>query len=467
MGRPTSHRRRKRRKNSDPLAGLEHINLDAAGIDIGSEEHFVAVPAGRDPQGRVVRSFGAVTSELHALADWLAACGVITVAMESTGVYWIPLFDLLEERGFEVRLVNPRHLKNVPGRKTDVIDCQWIQQLHTYGLLQGSFRPDAEICVLRSYLRHRETLVQYRSSHIQHMQKALDQMNIKLHKVISHLTGVTGMRIVRAILGGEREPKALARLRHPRCKKPESAVAQALDGTWRDEHLFALRQAVELFDTYTRQIEDCDVRIEEHLHTFDDRAGASQPAQPPRHLTTNTSAPGFDAHGQLYRVTGVDLTRIDGIAETTALTIVAEAGLDMTRWPSEKHFASWLGLSPGNNTSGGKRLSGRTKPCANRAARALRLAAQSLQRSQSALGAFFRRLKARLGAPKAITATAHKLARIVYRMLRYGTDYVDVGQTYYEQRYQERLLVGLERKARSLGYKLTKTEHLPEPQSTG
>lgn len=463
MGRPT--RRRKRRKNSDALAGLESINLDAAGIDIGSEEHFVAVPAGRDPQGRVVRSFGAVTSELHTLADWLEACDVSTVAMESTGVYWIPLFDLLQARGFEVRLVNPRHLKNVPGRKTDVIDCQWIQQLHTYGLLQGSFRPDAEICVLRSYLRQRDTLVQYRSSHVQHMQKALDQMNIKLHKVISHLTGVTGLRIVRAILDGERDPKTLARLRHGRCKQPERVVAQALEGTWREEHLFALRQAVELYDTYTQQIQACDARIEAHLTTFDDRSAGGEPPKPPRHLTTNVSAPGFDAHSQLYRISGVDLTRIDGIAETTALTLIAEVGLDMSRWPSEKHFASWLGLSPGNKVSGGKRLSGRTPPCANRAAHALRLAAQSLHRSQSALGAFLRRLKARLGAPKAITATAHKLARIVYRMLRYGTEYVDVGQAYYEQRYQQRLLGSLERKARQLGYNLIKNDDLPQTEA--
>ena len=441
---------------------LKHVNLNAAGIDIGSEEHYVAVPPGRDPEGRDVRHFGAFTGELCALADWLEDCGVRTVAMESTGVYWIPLFELLEQRGFEVKLVNPRQLKNVPGRKTDVLDCQWLQQLHTYGLLQGSFRPDGEICVLRSYLRQRETLVEYRSSHIQHIQKALDQMNLKLHKVVSHITGVTGMSIVRAILKGERDPRALATLRNHRCHNPQAVIAKALEGNWREEHLFALEQAVELFDAYTQKIEACDARIEAHLGTLADRSGGKERPKPKRRPGTNTSAPDFDAHSHLYRVTGVDLTRIDGIAETTALTILGEIGLDMTLWPSEKHFASWLGLCPGNKISGGKRLSGRTKPCANRAATALRVAAQSLYHSHSALGAFSRRLKARLGASKAITATAHKLARIVYRMLRYGQEYVDVGQDYYEQRYRDRQLKGLERKAKELGYNLSKIQDLQQ-----
>ncbi|MCL7455113.1 MAG: IS110 family transposase [Anaerolineae bacterium] len=450
-----------RRKTAIPPE-LRHVNLDAAGIDVGSEEHYVGVPPGRDPQGQDVRHFSAFTSDLHALADWLEQCGIKTVAMESTGVYWIPLFELLEERGFEVKLVNPRHLKNVPGRKSDVLDCQWIQQLHTYGLLTGSFRPAGDICVLRSYLRQRESLVQDRARHIQHMQKALDQMNIKLHKVVSDLTGVTGLRIVRAIVAGERDPQQLARLRHGRCHKSEDEIARALEGSWREEHLFCLRQAVELFDVYSQKIADCDARLEATLSALDDRAGGAPPPKPPRRSGTNTSAPGFDAHGLLYRATGVDLTRIDGIAETTALILLTEVGRDMTRWRSEKHFASWLGLCPGNKISGGKRLSGRTKSCANRAATALRLAAQSLYHSRSALGAFYRRLRARLGAAKALTATAHKLARIVYRMLRYGTEYVDAGQDYYDQRYRERVLRGIERKARELGYNLSKINDLPK-----
>jgi hypothetical protein len=388
-------RKQARRKAAMPPE-LRHVNLDAAGIDVGSEEHYV----------------------------------------------------------------NPRHLKNVPGR-TDVLDCQWIQQLHTYGLLTGSFRPDGDICVLRSYLRQRESLVQDRARHIQHMQKALDQMNIKLHKVVSHLTGVTGLSIVRAIVAGQRDPQPLARLRHARCHSSEADIARALEGTWREEHLFALQQALELFDIYGQKIANCDARLEATLSALDDRAGGAQPPKPLRRAGTNTSTPGFDAHGLLYRATGVDLTRIDGIAETTALTLVTEVGRDMTPSRSEKHFASWLGLCPGNKISGGKRLSGRTKPCANRAATALRVAAQSLYHSRSALGAYYRRMSARLGAAKAVTATAHKLARLVYRMLRYGTQYVDAGQDYYDQRYRERVLKGIERKARELGYNLSKIEDLP------
>lgn len=445
----------------------DHIHLHAAGIDVGSEEHYVAVPPGRDPEGVDVRRFGAFTADLHALAGWLERCGIATVAMESTGVYWIPLFELLESRGLAVHLVNPRHLKSVPGRKTDVLDCQWIQRLHAYGLLQGSFRPEEQICVLRSYRRQRETVVQDRSRQVQHIQKALEQMNVKLHKVVTDVTGRTGMGILRAILAGERNPRRLAALRDRRCKQSEAAIAKALEGNWREEHLFALAQAVALYDVYTQQIAACDARIEQHLRTLDDRSKGQPTPQPQRKPTTNASAPSFDARTLLYRAAGVDLTRIDGIAETTALTVLSEVGVDMSRWPTEKHFASWMGLCPGNKVSGGKRLSGRTKPCANRAADALRLAAQSLHHSRSALGAYYRRLRARLGAPKAITATAHKLARLVYRMLRDGTEYTDVGQDYYEQRYHKRLLHNLERKARELGYALKKTEDMPLPAPAG
>lgn len=436
---------------------LQHVNLNAAGIDVGAEAHFVAVPAGRDPQGQDVRQVGAFTADLYALADWLAACGVETVAMESTGVYWIPLFEVLDKRGFEVKLVNPRHVKNVPGRKTDVLDCQWLQQLHTYGLLQAAFRPEDQICVLRSFLRQREMLVRYASHHIQHMQKALEQMNIKLHHVVSDITGVTGMRILRAILEGERHPHKLASLRDHRCKNHEATIALALEGHWRPEHLFTLRQAVELFDFYRQQIAACDAQIETYLLTFEDRSASQPLPKPTRRRNRQKNQPAFDVRSHLFRITGVDLTAIEGIDAQSALKLIGEIGLDMSRWPSEKHFASWLAISPGSKISGGKRLSGRTKPYPNRAAAALRLAAHGLHNSHSALGAFLRRKKAHLGAPKAITATAHKLARLVYAMLKNGTEYVEMGEQEYERRYRHRVLRNLKRKAHALGYQLVET----------
>jgi transposase len=436
---------------------LRTVNLNAAGVDVGADRHYVAVPEGRDPDGHTVRSFGAFTADLHALTTWLRVCGVETVAMESTGVYWIPLFELLAEQGFDVKLVDPRQLKNVPGRKSDVLDCQWIQQLHTFGLLAGAFRPNDEICVLRSYFRQRAMLVSYASHHIQHIQKALEQMNVKLTEVVSDITGLTGMAIIRAILDGERNPQALATLRDRRCKHTEETIALALQGHWREEHLFDLRQAVELVAFYHEQIAACDRAIEASLGRFDDKRGG-QTLPPSRPRTPRGTDLAFDARSHLHRVTGVDLTRIDGIEAHTALKVIAEVGLDMTRWPSEKHFASWLSLAPGTKVSGGKKLSGRTKPSTSRAAAALRMAASSLHHSQSALGAFFRRMKTRLGAPKAITATAHKLACLIYRILRFGTEYVDRGQDYYERRYQHHLLSHLTRRAKQLGYTLVKTD---------
>jgi len=444
---------------------LRRINLNAAGIDIGAASHYVAVPEGRDPEGCDVRAFGAFTADLYVLADWLTRCGIETVAMESTGVYWIPLFELLSARGFAVRLVDPRQLKRVPGRKTDVLDCQWIQQLHTFGLLAAAFRPDDQICVLRSYLRQRAMLVTYTAQHIQHMQKALELMNLKLAHVVSDIAGLTGRAIIRAILDGQREPRALARLRDPHCKADAETIARALEGTWRPEHLFELRQAVELFEFYQKQIAACDQQIEAQLTQFADKRGGQPLTDAARRRKARRTALSFDARQHLHRLTGVDLTQIDGIDAPTALTVVAEIGLDMTRWPTEKHFASWLSLAPGSKVSGGKQSSGRTKPSASRAAAALRLAASSLYHSRSALGAFHRRLKARLGAPKAITATAHKLARLIYRMLRFGTDYVDRGQDYYERRYQGRVISNLMRRAQALGYTLTKNESSPPTSS--
>ena len=375
--------------------------------------------------------------------------------MESTGVYWIPLYELLVERGFEVLLVDARQAKNVPGRKTDVLDCQWLQELHTYGLLRGAFRPVDQVCILRSYLRQRSMLVSYASHHIQHMQKALEQMNLKLSHVVSDITGLTGRGIIKAILSGERDPVKLAKLRDPRCKSSEATVARALEGHYREEHLFTLQQAVELVEFYQQQMTACDRQIEACLQQFEEKSSET-PVTTRRRKRRRGIA--FDARSYLYRMTGIDLTQIDSIEGNTALTVISEIGLDMSRWPTEKHFGSWLGLAPGSKVSGGKRLSGRTKPSANRAAAALRLAAQSLNQSQSALGAYFRRLKARLGAPKALTAAAYKLARIVYRMLKYGAGYVDQGEAVYEGRYRDRLLRNLKRRAAELGFQLTAIE---------
>jgi transposase len=436
-----------------PARSLAVIHPHAAGIDVGATEHYVAVPAGDDPQP--VRSFGACTADLEALADWLTACGVTTVVMESTGVFWIPLFELLESRGFAVRLVDARQMRRIPGRpKSDVRDCQWLQRLHSYGLLAAAFRPDEPVCVLRSYLRQRAMLVTYAAQHVQHMQKALTQMNVKLQHVVSDVTGVTGLAILRAILAGQRDPVELARLRDDRCQRSEAEIARALYGNWRAEHLFALKQAVELYDFYHKQIAACDRHIEKQLKQFEDKSGGQALPPKARRQRRGDNRPAFDARAALYRMAGVDLTVIEGIEEATALVVLSEIGTDMSRWPSVKHFCSWLGLSPCHRISGGKVLSRRTKPSANRAAAALRLAAYALHRSQSALGAFLRRLKARVGAPKAITATAHKLARLVYSLLKHGTAYVTQGMEEYERRYRERAVNNLSRRAKELGYEL-------------
>lgn len=427
-------------KNTSVPKHLRHINSSAAGIDIGSYSHFVAVPEGSSEQ--TVREFDSFTDDLQRMADWLNSCGISTVAMESTGVYWIPVFEILESAGLEVKLVNARHVKNVPGRKSDVLDCQWLQQLHTYGLLEGAFRPTAQVCALRAYVRQRMNLVRYAASHIQHMQKALVQMNIQLTNVVSDITGATGMRIIKAILEGERDPQKLAGLRDPRCKNSVETIARSLHGNFRPEHLFSLKQAVDLYQFYQKQIDECDQEILAQLATFD--AGDN----------TLESKPPASLGDALQRMSGVDLTRINGIDSNSALKLVAEIGVDMSRWKSAKHFASWLGLCPGTKVSGGKVLSAKSKPVVNRAAATLRMAAFSLFKSKSALGAYLRRQRARLGAPKAITATAHKLARLVYTMLKNGTAYVDAGQEYYEARYHAKVIQNLKRKALDLGYML-------------
>lgn len=438
---------------------LQPLERRAAGIDIGSTQHYVAVP---DDIDEPVRCFDTFTPDLHNLVQWLKECRIDTVAMESTGVYWIPIYEMLEQAGFEVLLVNAHHVKNVPGRKTDVADCQWIQQLHSYGLLRGAFRPDDTVLPLRSYMRQRANLIRYAGTHIQHMQKALDQMNIQLHHVISDITGVTGSRIIEAVLAGQRDPQQLAALRDGRCKHSEEEIAKALTGNWRPEHLFELKTAWELYCFYQQQIRACDRELEKALAVLP--VQTDDPAPPPgksQGRSRDKNALSFEVRNTLYGVTGVDLTGIDGLREHTTLKIIAETGTDMSRWPTEKHFAAWLGLSPGNKVSGGKRISGKTTPSANRAAAAFRMAAQGLHHSQSALGAYYRRMRTRLGGPKAITATAHKLCKIFYKMLKYGGEYRDAGAEYYEQQYRDRSLRNLQRQAKNLGFALIETPQNP------
>ena len=430
---------------------LKKVHRAAAGIDIGSTFHVVAVS--RDAADEPVRRFDSFTGDLYALADWLAEVGTTTVAMESTGVYWIPVFEILEARGFEVLLVNARNVKNVPGRKTDVSDAQWIQQLHEYGLLRGSFRPREQVVELRAYLRHRERMVEYAASHIQHMQKALMQMNVQLHHVLSDITGTTGMRIIRAIVGGERDPVALAAHRDTRCKSSEQTICAALTGNYRPEHVFALRQALELYDTYRSKICDCDDVIEQALKALEPGVDPAAPL-PPRRAAGSKNEPTFDIRSALFAVIGMDLSQIHGIGSYTALRLVAECGDDMSRWPTAKHFTSWLSLAPGNKISGGKLLSSRTRRSSSRPAALLRLAAINVGRTQTALGAFYRRLAARVGKAKAVTATARKIAVLFYNALRYGREYLDPGADYYEEGYRQRVLTSVRRRARSLGFEL-------------
>ena len=432
---------------------LEKLNPNAAGIDIGSKEHYVAVPP--DPGERAVRKFGCFTEDLHRMARWLGECGVQKVAMESTGVYWIPVFEVLEGHGFEVSLVDARQVKNVPGRKTDVLDCQWLQELHTFGLLRGCFRPAGEVAVVRAYWRQRRQLVQSASRQILLMQKALEQMNVQLHKVVSDISGVTGMSIIREIVAGERDPKKLAENRAHGVKASQHTIAAALEGNWREEHVFALKQAVELYDVFQGKIAECDEKVRECLRGCEQKGDPGDLADGGKAgRGRRKNQPYFDLRAELYRMTGVDLTAIDGIDAMTAMTILAECGSDLSMFASEKEYASWLCLAPNNRITGGKIKSRKTRKSANRSADALRLAAQSLHSSQSALGAFYRRMRARLGPAKAVTATAHKLACLIYRMLRYGMEYVDQGQDYYNEQYRQRVVKNLSRQATRLGFLL-------------
>ncbi len=458
--RPNATSKKKRQTHRKRVANfLEKIHLNAAGIDIGSASHWVAVPEDRDDQA--VREFKSFTPDLHALADWLDACDIETVAMESTGVYWIPLFEILQERGFEVLLVNARHVKGVPGRKTDVVDCQWLQQLHTFGLLRGSFRPDAEITALRTLVRHRGTLVREAAAYIQRMHKTMTLMNIQLHNVITDVTGVTGMAILRDIVQGHTDPTLLARHRDYRCKASKKEFIASLTGHYRPELVFALRQCIELYDVYQDKIRVCDEQIEILFRTL--QAHCPTPTQ---ELSTRPSTkkprknePHFDIRSPLFALAGgVDITEVPGIGPYAALQLISEIGFDMSRWPSPAHFTSWLTLAPHNKISGGKLLGSATQPSSNRAAKTLRLAVMSFTRSDHALAAFYRRLAGRIGKPQAITATARKLAIIIYCMLRDHTPYRDQPAAVYDQRQRKRVIHGLRKRAQSLGFDLVQLD---------
>jgi transposase len=430
------------------------LEANAAGVDIGATEIYVAVAPDRDAQP--VRRFATFTEDLMAAADWLERCGITTVAMESTGVYWIPLFQMLEARGLKVCLVNARHVKNVPGRKSDVSDCQWLQYLHAVGLLRASFRPEQQICAVRSVMRYRDSLVAMAAVHLQHMQKALDQMNLQLHHVISDLSGTTGMAILDAILSGERDPHRLAKLRDPRIKADAATVARSLLGDYRREHLFTLGQSVTAFRHYQQQLSACDIEIEKMLAEFSDGGGPDQPkleAPKDRHKPRRNELR-FDLRGHLYRVFGVDLTAVPGINAQTAHTLLSEVGRDLSAFPSAGAFASWMGLCPDNRVSGGKVLSSHTRKVKNRLAKALRLAAQSLFRSQSWLGQFFRRMRAKLGAPKAITAAAHKLARILFHLLTTRQPYDESVFAIQEIQNNQRMQQKLAQQAKKYGFQL-------------
>lgn len=427
---------------------LRSIRHNVAGIDIGANSVFVCAGC---IDGKIqVREFSTFTVDLKAMVAWLKTCGIVSVAMESTGVYWIVPYDMLEVAGLEVLLVNPASIKAINRSKTDVMDCQWIQELHSYGLLKGSFRPDTQGVTFRTYVRQRKKLVEMSSMQIQLMHKALTQMNIQLRQALSNITGVAGMQIIRAIVGGERDPKVLAKFRTNNCKYNESKIAKSLEGNFRDEHLFALQQALEAYDFYQKQIAECELQINQMAKNWPTNENIS---------TTKTAASccnNSDISVHIARILGVDLTEIPGLNDNLITQIVAEIGTDISKWKTAKHFASWLGLSPANKISGGKILSSRTKPTANKASQALRLGANALYRSKTSLGAYFRRMRARLGTPKALTATAHKISIILYSMIKHKTNFKESGQDIYEQRYRERTIAKIKNKASELGYSLVK-----------
>ena len=458
----------KRKKSKSPaeipkLESLKQINFNAGGIDIASAEIWVCVPEDRDEQP--VRRFATFTAELHCAASWLKSCGVETVAMESTSIYWIPLYAILEAYGIEVYLVNAQEAKNVPGRKSDILDCQWLQQLHTYGLLRRSFIPDQEIRKLRDVSDHRDNLIRHRATQIQYMQKALHLMNLQLDNVITDITGKTGMAIIRDIVAGQRDPKVLARHRDPNCKNPIEVIEKSLEGTYSEEHIFQLKQSLDLYDFFSEKIAECDRQIERQYRRFQSKVDPENLPLTRKKDSRTKNKMTFDLRAELFRICGVDLTAIAGVNAIIAHTVITHIGLDMSRWKTEKHFTSWLRLCPRNDTSAGKVLRRHAGKTQNKATLALKQAAQSLHRSQSYLGAYFRRMKAIHGPAKAITATAHKIARIIYVMLKEQKEYVDLGADYFIQKNKEREIERLAKKANSLGFYLVTANRYHRPQA--
>jgi transposase len=453
-------RRRGRRtpgiEEAHPFAGMSRVNQNAAGVDIGAEEIVVCVAG--DESTQIVKAFGNYTVDLQAIGKWLKEHGVKTVAMESTGVYWIPLFEELERQGFECLLISSRSLRRVSGRKSDIIDAQWIQTLHSYGLLESSFRPQAELIAMRTLLRHRGQLLEHRAPHIQHMQKALLQMNVQLSQALSDVTGETGQAIIRAIVAGERAPHKLAALRDRNCKKSEEEIGRALTGTWREEHLFIVKQSLEMYDFYTRQVEACDAEIDRMyaLTRPDWEVGELKPLPAKKRQSHSKNGPQNkdEIRQHLKRISGVDISVVDGFGVSLAQTVIMEVGTDMKKFPDEKHFCSWLGLAPKHEISGAKILKNKTLKTKNRAGQAFRMAAQSVKKADCIFGALYRRLKARLGPAQATVATAHSIARVVYRMLKYQVEYEALSVEEYEKKYEEQQIKYMKKKAAKLGFQL-------------
>jgi transposase len=458
------------------------VQAHAAGIDLGNAEHFVCVPSDSVPAGeKAVRRFGVFNPQLDELVEWLKGCGVKTVALESTGVMWIPVYQKIERAGLEAVLVNTKGLKHVPGRKSDVLDCQWLQQLHSYGLLGGSFRPSDLICQLRTLMRHRENLVRGMGRETQHMHKAMQEMGVHLHVVLSDVCGETGLRIIDAILEGQRDPKALVALRDRRVKKSTPAQMEAaLQGNWRPELLFVLEQSRRAYQFLQKQIEELDGRIVALLQAIPpapvlvpnpppsaDKAAAVQPAEAPPKKRKRVSPSGHplavDVRDQLHQIMGADLTLIPGLNAVAVLVILSEIGTHLQRWRNAGAFAAWLGLAPGSKISGGKVLSSKTPHVMNRVAVLLRLAALAVGRTDSCLGLFYRRIKAKHGPAKAMTATARKLAELIHHLMLNREEYVEMDTKVYEERVLKQKLIRLAREARKLGYDVVPFETTPTP----
>ena len=439
-----------------PFTGMSQVNLNAAGVDIGAVEIVTCIAGENSTQ--IVKAFGNYTVDLQNIGKWLHEHNVRTIAMESTGVYWIPLFEELERQGFECLLISSRSLRRVPGRKSDITDAQWIQTLHSYGLLESSFRPQAELVALRTLLRHRGQLLEHRAPHIQHMQKALLQMNVQLSQALSDVTGETGLVIIRAIVLGERQPEKLAALRDRNCKKSAEEIGKALTGTWREEHLFIIKQSLELYDFYTKQVEICDAEIDRMyaMTRLDWEEGELKLLPQKKRNSHSKNAPQGQAEirKHLKRISGVDLSMVDGFGVSLAQTVIMEVGTNMNKFPSEKHFCSWLGLAPKHEISGAKVLKNKTMKTKNRAGQAFRMAAQSVKRADCVFGSLYRRLKSRLDKAQATVATAHAIARVVYRMLKYQVEYETINVEEYEQKYKDAQIKYMKKKAAKFGFQL-------------